>query len=144
MTEDEITVHVNGAERAAELSERDVVRAVKATTRAEGFTTGEISVTFCDEEAIANLNLRYHQRRGLTDVISFNLGEPDHPLGDIYICPAVARRSAEEYAVEPAEELVRLVVHGVLHVLGHEHPEGPERVTSDMFRRQEAILSELH
>jgi probable rRNA maturation factor len=136
-------IHVNQLELADEVSREDVERAVTAVLAAEDTTAAEISVTFVASPAIAELNRKHLDRPGPTDVIAFQLGEPDAPLGDIYICPESARESAQDYDVEPREELLRLVVHGTLHVLGYEHPEGPDREASEMFRRQEEILTHL-
>lgn len=134
-------IYVNRVQSAGPISEEDVVRAVRAVSQAEGITSGEISITFVDALAIAALNETHLERSGSTDVIAFNLAEPSQPLGDVYICPEVAAQSAQEWGVELREELLRLVIHGVLHVAGHDHPEGEERLESEMFRRQEAILA---
>lgn len=139
----ELAVYVNRVEAAQPLTATDVIRAVKAAAEAESVPSGEISVTFLDTGAMSALNEAHLQQDEPTDVIAFNLGELAAPLGDVYICPEVARESAAEYGVSPREELLRLIVHGVLHVLGHDHPDGPERMNSEMFRRQEAILSQL-
>jgi probable rRNA maturation factor len=61
-------------------------------------------------------------------------------IGDIYICQAVAERNARKLGIPVRQELARLVVHGTLHVLGYEHPEGDARTSSPMWRRQEKIL----
>ncbi len=143
MTDSGLTVYVNQLEIAEEVSQEDVERAVAATAKREGLRQGEFSVTFVDASTIANLNESHLRRQGPTDVIAFQLGEPDRPLGDVYICPEVARESAVEYDVEPRSELLRLVVHGMLHVLGYDHPEGTDRADSEMFRRQEEILVAL-
>ena len=143
MTTPGLTIHVNQIELAEPVTPEEVTAAVNAVIETEGEVRGEISVTFVEPQTIAALNEKHLNRQGPTDVIAFLLGEPDEMLGDVYICPEVARGSAAEYGVELREELLRLVVHGVLHVLGHDHPEGPERETSEMFRRQEAILSHL-
>ncbi len=95
------------------------------------------------------LNRRMTGRRGLTDVIAFALPQPDGTvLGDVYVCPEAARRwvgrgrgPGDEGRLE--EELVRLVVHGTLHVLGYDHPEGPGRTRSTMWRRQERYVRRL-
>ncbi len=90
------------------------------------------------------LNRRWHDRDEVTDVLAFPLPTPGGPLaGDVYICRWQAVRAAAAHRVALKEELVRLVVHGVLHVLGWDHPAGPERVRSPMWRRQERIVSEL-
>ncbi|MGD8866240.1 MAG: rRNA maturation RNase YbeY [Gemmatimonadales bacterium] len=141
MTGREPEIYVNRVQSAGPISEEDVVRAVRAVAQAEGMTSGEISITFVDAAAIAVLNETHLERSGSTDVIAFNLAEPGQPLGDVYICPEVAARSAQEWGVELREELLRLVIHGILHVAGHDHPEGEERLESEMFRRQEAILA---
>jgi len=78
------------------------------------------------------------------DVISFALHGPDDPiLGDVYLGGAQAARQAEEEGVTLQEELVRLVVHGTLHVLGHDHPQGEERLESPMFLLQEELVHQL-
>ena len=85
------------------------------------------------------LNRRATGRRGLTDVIAFTLPQPDgRTLGDVYVCPEAARRQPDA-----ATELIRLAVHGTLHVLGYDHPEGPGRTRSAMWRRQERYLRRL-
>ena len=61
-------------------------------------------------------------------------------MGDVYIGYEQAHRQAGELGFDPEEELVRLVVHGVLHVLGYDHPEGEDRTGSPMFERQEALV----
>ncbi len=64
-------------------------------------------------------------------------------IGDIYIAPDVARENAKASGVSVHEELTRLVVHGVLHVLGYDHPESDERTHSDMWKRQERVVRRL-
>lgn len=101
---------------------------------------GEISVTCLPADEIARINRAYLDRDGPTDVVAFDLGE-DELLGDVYVCPEVAERVAREEGVELREEVVRLVVHGVLHVLGHDHPEDESRWESPMFRLQERLVA---
>ena len=73
-------------------------------------------------------------------MIAFALGDVAAPVGDVYLGAEQAARQAVEYGVSLAEELVRLTVHGTLHVFGYDHPDGPERVRSPMFVRQEALV----
>jgi rRNA maturation RNase YbeY len=143
VTAGRLEVYVNRVDTAGPLTDAEVVRAVAAVTEDAGIAVGEISVTFVDALAMAALNETHLDRDGPTDVIAFNLSEPSEPLGDVYVCPEVAAASAREWGVELREELLRLVIHGVLHVVGYDHPDGPERLESEMFRRQEAILSQL-
>ncbi len=62
-------------------------------------------------------------------------------VGDIYISPEVARTNARELGVGVREELVRLVAHGTLHVLGYTHDEGSHRTDGEMWRKQERIVA---
>jgi probable rRNA maturation factor len=64
-------------------------------------------------------------------------------VGDIYICPDVVRKNAAHYGVGMREELARVVVHGTLHALGYDHEPGEDRVSSDMWRKQERILADV-
>ena len=84
----------------------------------------------------------------MTDVISFALGagkgrSAAHAVvGDIYIAPDLARANAMRFGRGVREELARLVVHGTLHVLGHDHPDGDRsHDVTDMWRRQERLLA---
>lgn len=136
-------IHINRLPDGAGLAAEDVRRAVRAAAAAEQLGADEISVTFLDIEAITALNAAHLGRDRPTDVLAFALGEPGAPLGDIYICPEVAAEAAEQLGIGLKEELLRLAIHGVLHLAGHDHPEGPDRERSEMFRRQETILAQL-
>jgi probable rRNA maturation factor len=106
-----------------------------------------VELTVLDAAAMRRLNRRVTGRRGLTDVIAFTLPQPDgRVLGDVYVCPDAARRYiAQVNGGRPtlADELVRLTVHGTLHVLGYDHPTGPGRTRSAMWRRQERYVRRL-
>jgi probable rRNA maturation factor len=78
-----------------------------------------------------------------TDVIAFRLEHDGLLAGDIYVCPTVARRAARSLGIPEGEELLRLVVHGTLHVLGHDHPASARRVLAPMWRRQERYVRQL-
>ena len=121
--------------RVAELA-RDVLRA-------ERVREAMVSVAFLPKRAMAKLNARHLGHRGVTDVISFGFapsGARGPVVGDIYISPEVARQNASAHGVGTREELARLVIHGTLHVLGHDHPEHGGREASPMWRRQEQLL----
>lgn len=125
--------------------------------RAEGVRHALVSIAFVTPRTIARLNRAHLGHRGATDVIAFAFaprssirgrrGRPAHRsdgvVGDVYIAPAVARQNAVRWHVGIREELARLVVHGVLHVVGYDHPAGPDRIHAAMWHRQERLLRRL-
>lgn len=117
--------------------------AVLRTIEAEDRKVVEVSLTLLDDVEIRELNRVHLGHDRPTDVLAFALGDPADLVGDIYLGVEQAHRQAEDLGIPPGEELVRLAVHGTLHVLGHEHPEGEERYRSPMFERQERLVSEL-
>jgi probable rRNA maturation factor len=127
------------------LARRRVAEIALAVLRAERAASMTLSITFVSKRSIAAMNARHLGHSGPTDVISFGLPAygPGAATGDIYIAPEVARENARVHGTTVRDEVARLVIHGVLHVLGHEHPEGPGRLGSRMWRRQEALLTSL-
>lgn len=126
---------------APPVDEGRVEAAVRHVLREEGVESAEISIALVSDAEITSLNEDYLQHEGPTDVISFALHEPgESPLGDVYVGVEQAIRQAAEFGATPADEVLRLAIHGTLHVLGWEHPEGAGRTESEMFARQEALL----
>lgn len=141
-----VVTRVSSTVRRPGISASKVRRLVEATLRGERIGNAMISVTFVGRIAISRMNEKYLRHSGPTDVISFGMqraaaGVP--AVGDIYICPEVARRNARENETSAAKELARLVVHGALHVAGHDHPHGERRTQSTMWKRQERILARV-
>jgi len=109
----------------------------------EGEDGDELSITFLEDGPIRDLNRVYLGHDWVPDVLSFTFPEPP-PLGDVYVGMDQAARQAMDEGVSFEEELVRLAVHGTLHVLGFEHPEDPgERAASEQYRIQEAVVREV-
>ncbi len=99
----------------------------------------ELSVLLTGDPAIRELNRRWRGIDAPTDVLSFPMNDPapSSPLGDIAISVTTARRQAEELGHSLEAELVVLLVHGVCHLLGHDH-HGPRE--ADVMRAEEARL----
>ena len=115
---------------------------MRHTLADQGVEAAEVSVTLMGDDDIRSLNREYLERDAPTDVIAFSLGDGD-VLGDVYVGFERARSQASELGIPLTQVLVRLAVHGTLHVLGHDHPEGPERTESAMFELQERLVSEV-
>jgi len=142
----ELAIDISSSVRRLSLSRARIREAAIATLKAEKVRDAMLSITFVGRAAISRLNVRYLGHEGPPDVISFGLGRAGKRgavVGDVYICAEVARENARRQGVSAGEELLRLVVHGTLHVLGHDHPSGPERTSSSMWRRQERILARV-
>ena len=128
------------------VSRRAIVDAARATLRGERVRNALLSITLLDRSSIARLNRRHLAHAGATDVVSFGFDRPtrtDPVIGDIYIAPDVGRENARARGTPVGEELTRLVVHGTLHVLGYDHPDGEERERSPMWMKQERIVRRL-
>ncbi|CAA9453786.1 MAG: Metal-dependent hydrolase YbeY, involved in rRNA and/or ribosome maturation and assembly [uncultured Rubrobacteraceae bacterium] len=94
---------------------------------------GEVSVALVDQETIHDLNLRFRDRDGPTDVLSFEVDGPyGEMVGEVVICPLCA---------DPEMGVDELVVHGALHLGGMEH--GEDFGASEMARVQQAVMEEL-
>ena len=119
-------------------------RGCREVLHAEGLREGEISITLLDDEGIRALNQEYLGKDWPTDVIAFALqAQGDPVLGDVYLGFEQAQRQASELHIPLDEELLRLAIHGALHLLGYHHPEGEDRFDSEMFLKQEELLSRV-
>jgi probable rRNA maturation factor len=139
-------VDVSYTVRRKPISSRRTRDIVLVTLKAERVSDALISVAFVGSEMMSQLNEQFLSRDGPTDVITFGLsrsGGKMPVIGDIYICPPVAERNARNLGISTREELARLLVHGTLHVLGYDHPEGEDRTRSPMWKRQEKILDSV-
>jgi probable rRNA maturation factor len=102
-----------------------------------------LTVVYCTEARIHGLNRDYRGIDAPTDVLSFADGEREADgstyLGEIFIAPAVARANAREYGAPFARELAELHLHGLLHLLGHDH----ETDRGEMRALQRRLLGRL-
>jgi probable rRNA maturation factor len=108
----------------------------------------ELSVVLVDEPAMEQLNRQWMDETGPTDVLAFPMdelrpgGEDDDPqpglLGDVVLCPQVAKQQARAAGHSSEEELLLLTTHGILHLLGFDHAEPEEE--REMFTLQRQLL----
>jgi probable rRNA maturation factor len=146
------------------------VHLAESVLAAEGVRgDAELSVLFVDEQAMAELNKRFLGKEGPTDVLAFPIDDDvyeggrlpdslgpspgpsagdDEPsdlptlLGDVVVCPAVARRNAPQHAGTYEDEVALLIVHGILHLLGMDHVDDKE--AAEMERREQELLAQFH
>ncbi|MET3963348.1 putative rRNA maturation factor [Marmoricola sp. OAE513] len=114
----------------------------------------ELCITAVDEDTIAELNGKWMEKDGPTDVLAFPMDElrpgmineepEEGVLGDLVLCPSIAAKQAEEAAAKGqtgygvTDELELLTVHGILHLLGYDHAEPEEH--AEMFGLQARLL----
>ena len=91
---------------------------------------GCVHLVFTSDPSIRKLNARYRKQDRATDVLSFNVEPPSSPeniYGEIYISVTTARRQAREYRGTLTSELLRLFIHGLLHLYGYDHQTSAQR-----------------
>ena len=112
---------------------------------------GDFSMTFVTDAEIRDLNREYRDKDEATDVLTFRLKDDssfpsfdfmDEELGDVFISIDAVSRNAETFSVPLTEELTRVMLHGLLHLLGYDH-ETNDFSTEEMLIKQENILSAL-
>lgn len=123
------------------ISEAQITKAIRDVFRVSRHAPqGSVSVVFVSDRKIAELNARYRGHRRPTDVLSF-AGAERKNWGDILIAPAYAKKEANQRAVPFAEEILRLVTHGMLHLLGYDH--ATPRDEKRMFGIQENVVMNI-
>ena len=110
----------------------------------------ELCVKAVDEATIAELNERWMEKQGPTDVLAFPMDElrpglvdedpEEGVLGDLVLCPDIAARQGEAAGHGALAEIELLTTHGILHLLGYDHAEPEEH--AEMFGLQDEILGE--
>jgi rRNA maturation RNase YbeY len=115
-----------------------VAAVVRSVLRAEGRSGGSVSVVFIDSRRSRGLNRRYLGHDWVTDVISFPLAPAPAVDGEVYVNLDRARTQADQLGLPYRNEVVRLVVHGVLHLLGHDDRTPVRR--RKMQARQESLV----
>lgn len=135
------TIGVQYAVELPDIPQRDALRRWARSAMAAADASGSLAIRIVDEAESAALNRRWRGKQGPTNVLSFGAvpppGIPVTELGDIVICaPVVAREAAQQHK-PPAAHWAHMVVHGVLHLLGHDHHASPDA------QRMEALETEI-
>lgn len=112
----------------------------------------DVGIIFVDEEPMTDLHIKWMDEPGPTDVLSFPMDElrpgsdlvpsPEGVLGDIVVCPQVATKQAETAGHPAINEMLLLVTHGMLHLVGFDHAEPEEE--KEMFALQRKLLDQFY
>ena len=95
----------------------------------------DIDLIFCTSDTIKRLNRDFRKKDGVTDVLSFRFNETDY-LGEIYICVQRADEQRKEYGLTLDEELQRLFIHGLFHLLGFDHETEEEQIVMERHEKK--------
>lgn len=126
------------------IKKREIVDLIQIALKSEGINF-PVDLIFVDDDFMKKLNRKFTRRRKTTDVLSFGMKEGEdggvgYPsLGDIYVSLDQAKSQAQEYSVSLREETRRLVLHGVLHLLGYDHKS--RKQAKMMKEKEEAYLN---
>jgi len=98
-----------------------------------------ISLAFVEKAEIKKINKKFRKKNKATDVLSFELKDGDF-LGEVVICPEVVKENAQKYRNAFKSEMIKVFIHGILHLLGYDH-EQTKRQAEEMEKKQEYYLS---
>lgn len=114
-----------------------------------------LSIALVGRDQIKELNKKYRHKNRATDVLAFGedskprgypkeINQPDYqaPLGEIVICMKEVEKNAKRFGVAFEKELKRVLIHGVLHILGYDHGK-TETETKKMWKKEEYYLSQI-
>ncbi|MBQ5985550.1 MAG: rRNA maturation RNase YbeY [Bacteroidales bacterium] len=114
-------------------------RWLKLVAESEIRRLGDISIIFCSDNYILDVNMKYLQHDYFTDIITFDYCEGDTVFGDLFISVDSVRENAAFYGTEFKDELNRVIVHGVLHLIGYD--DHSEEDIKEMRAKENYYLS---
>lgn len=108
-------------------NEREISSWIQFLLDEEDRELGEVSYIFCDDEYLADINVKYLNHNTLTDIISFDYSLGKVISGDIYISTERVKENAEERGIDFRDEIHRVMAHGILHYIGYKDKTGTEK-----------------
>ena len=111
---------------------------LKAVSEEECRRLGQISVIFCSDPYLLEINRKYLGHDYYTDIITFDYSEGDTISGDLFISVDTVRSNAEYYSADFKDELDRVIVHGVLHLIGYD--DHTDEQSAEMRARENHYL----
>ena len=145
-------IYFHNAVKKSGVDTRRLKSVAKALLREVNEADSGLSISLVDDREIQELNREHRGKDKPTDVLSFPLYEgsgdpephtPERLLGDVVISVDTARRQAAEYDAPLQNEVYRLLIHGILHVLGHDHEQPEERAAMEAEERRLAAAIDM-
>ncbi|MEG0467757.1 MAG: rRNA maturation RNase YbeY [Mucinivorans sp.] len=107
----------------------------------EGYTLGEITIAFCSDSYITAENVRFLGHDYATDIITFDNSTDKIASADLLISVETVHSNAQRFEVSPEREMLRVIVHGVLHIIGYDDTN--EEKQAKMSEREDYYLSKF-
>ena len=143
-----MAVFIDNRQSSIRIPMTSVEKTAQAILGALACPDGELSIIILDDEQIADLNSRYLDRDGPTNVIAFPMREGDFPdvtpglLGDVAISAQTAEKEGKAAGLTFQERFDQLLVHGILHLFGYDH-EKEEKQAQIMAAKSEALMDAI-
>jgi probable rRNA maturation factor len=141
-SKNQLVIDLANRQNIIRLSARKTESLLRRVLRAEGVTRGQIEVALVDDEGIRELHRTYRKIDTPTDVLTFQLNDPDESLAGLVVVSAeTAAREAARYGQSTVEEALLYAIHGVLHLCGYDDIEAKD--ARRMRQRQMQLLREF-
>ncbi len=135
-----MSISVMLADRRFSLDEKALAAAARRVLKSESAFGKSINIIYCSDRYIRALNKRFKRKNQTTDVLAFDLSDSVEPdfIGEVYVNLQQAKRQAKDRRIPYKEEVKRLTIHGVLHLLGYRDRRKSNRL--NMWAHQEGYL----
>jgi probable rRNA maturation factor len=135
-------ITISNRQRSQKLNLRLLKEIVAVALEELKIKEAELSIVLISAKEMALVNEKFLGHEGPTDVITFDYSEKRKELhGEVFVCPAVAEKQAKEFGTSRQSEVVRYVVHGILHLMGHDDLQAAAR--KKMKREEERLVRQL-
>jgi probable rRNA maturation factor len=122
-----------------EIDEEFLKKVAEKVLESEKQKNKDLSLVLVGQGRIRKLNKKYRGKNRVTDVLSF----PNDGLGEVVICLREVKKNAKRFNQSFERELIRVLIHGILHLLGYDH-EGSKQATEKMVEKEEYYLSQTY
>lgn len=122
--------------------EKEYIDWISRLVNSEDYILGELTYQFCSDEELLEININHLNHNYYTDIITFDYVQGKVIFGNIFISVDRVRDNANEYGVEPNEEMKRVMAHGVLHLLGYK--DGNDEESRIMRGKEDNAIKMFH
>jgi len=136
-----IKLFINTKDKTPDIPLKSIEKIMNSSLKIS--TEKYINLIISPQAEIIRLNKQIFGRECSTDVISVYSPINDNFIGDVYICPDVIRENASKYNERYNIEIIRIIIHGILHLLGFDHDKPFGKEKSKLFKLQEQLLNKV-